>query len=286
MKYAIRSLLFILIISTAYSQLTINQNKKVTTEMIKIIAVKALQHHIRTGSFVGFEIPEELRQDCYSTETQFDIDADSETCSIIGSPKNYTDCLVTGIVKYSNRVVKVIKETPLGKEVKLTENALTEALKITYKGYYPDIDSKVPKGYKEVEARISSPEDERMQESGLEYPEGAQDPSKKLISNLRIWKNTTKGTILLRFKGTNPNYGYFPRYLIRLYDKNGQYLYQFHTEEIWKIFGAPTQDDINRQLPHISSWHQPVINRELEYSVNIRDLRDTYYICLSITYGK
>jgi tetratricopeptide (TPR) repeat protein len=143
MKYAIRSLLFVLIVSTAYSQLTINQNKKVTTEMIKIIAVKALQHHIRTGSFVGFEIPEELRQDCYSTETQFDIDADSEKCSIIGSPNNYTDCLVTGIVKYSNRVVKVVKENPLEKEVKLTENALTEALKITYKGYSSDIESNV-----------------------------------------------------------------------------------------------------------------------------------------------
>jgi hypothetical protein len=251
--------------------------------MIKIIAVKALQHHIRTGSFVGFEIPEELRQDCYSTETQFDIDADSEKCSIIGSPNNYINCLVTGIVKYSNRVVKVIKETPLGKEVKLTENALTEALKITYKGYYPDIDSKVPKGYKEVEARISSPDVESglksgflsKQKSGLILSNGEvyHDIENKMISDLKIWKNTTTGTILLRFKGINyPGH----HYLIRLFDKNGQYLSHFESNFLQFIFGWPSADEIQLKEP-------PHIVRELVYPVNIRDLRDTYIICISIT---
>jgi len=150
------------------------------------------------------------------------------------------------------------------------------------------VTKKVPKGYKAVDARISSPQIESMlksglisrQESGLLISNGRVYPEMEqgMISNLKIWKNIAEGTILLRFKGKNSGI-WNQRYLIRLFDKNGQYLSRFESKSLYKIFGMPTEDEKegNKFI---------MVERELIYSVNIRDLRDTYIICLSLTDGE
>jgi len=152
------------------------------------------------------------------------------------------------------------------------------------------VTKKVPKGYKAVDARISSPSVESglksgfllKQDSGLVLSNGEvyHDIEHRMISNLKIWKNTAKGTILLRFKGKKSGI-WNQRYLIRLFDKNGEYLSHFVSDRIVEIFGMPTtakDTELNKD--------EPVVERELVYSVNIRDLRDTEIICLSLTVDK
>ena len=141
--------------------------------------------------------------------------------------------------------------------------------------YAQSLTGKVPKGYKPVEARISSVES------------NDQLWTDRIITDLKIWKNIKDGKILLRFKCINhPMYCF----MVRLFDENGNYLSHFVTERLCDVLGYPTEDDLERAhqilLYSISDSNKPVVERELVYSVNVRDLRDTEIICLGLVHVK
>jgi hypothetical protein len=114
--------------------------------------------------------------------------------------------------------------------------------------------NKAPKNYEKVTAKIAPVKGYSGDNWGT--------PPGRLI-NLRIWKNIKTGTLLIRFGLLPPPCGSC-RFLIRLFDLNGNYLTHFMTERQW-------------QLPFWSDFHNhPEKDQhfELKYDVNVRELRD------------
>jgi len=144
---------------------------------------------------------------------------------------------------------------------------------------------KVPKGYKPVEARIEGIGETQYDEFNI-Y-------TKEYLADLKAWKNIEEGTILLRFKFADVIGGHF---LVRFFDRNGNYLSHLVSREMREIYGNPTDFDSKASQVIYADFEfgnviiktrdpdgfKYLTERVLVYPVNIRDLRDTEIICLSL----
>ncbi len=114
--------------------------------------------------------------------------------------------------------------------------------------------NKAPKNYEKVSAKIATVKGSYGDNWGT--PPGR-------INNLRVWKNIKTGTLLIRFGLLQPRCGSC-RFLIRLFDLNGNYLTHFMTEPQWKL---PFWSDFYNHPEKQQQF-------ELKYDVTVRDLRD------------
>ena len=117
--------------------------------------------------------------------------------------------------------------------------------------------------------------------------------TKEYLADLKAWKNIEEGTILLRFKFADVIGGHF---LVRFFDRNGNYLSHLVSREMREIYGNPTDFDSKASQVIYADFEfgnviiktrdpdgfKYLTERVLVYPVNIRDLRDTEIICLSL----
>jgi hypothetical protein len=92
----------------------------------------------------------------------------------------------------------------------------------------------------------------------------AQFFNEQHLFSAQAYKNVSKGKLILAFE-LNPEIGIMaPGFLVRLFDKNGHFLYHFFTEEMYKTFGLNHEQF---QIPMI-----------IVYNVPSMFLRETHYV--------
>jgi hypothetical protein len=190
-----------------------------------------------------------------STHTsQISALVDNIDSSIIDINKNstYSSLICASATQSSTRKLrKLFKAMVVGIYVKKAEQAVTELSAAIEKEAPQELTAANEKeGLQELTASVNSISSDYL---GQYY-------SKKSLFSLHVWKDLGKGIIRIKF-----SYEYtcpLCRFLVRLFDKNGNYLTHFITETHMALFG----------------FQPGCLTRELEFNVNVRDLRDAQIV--------